>query len=106
MPPGYKAQDEDVEMPELEPTPKAAKAAPPKPETKPETKAPEPEPTPTDPDAESKKAADEHKANGTAAYKARKFDEAAQQYEQAWSTYPKDITYLTNLAGACYHRNC
>lgn len=53
-----------------------------------------------DSDAAAKKEADELKAQGTVAYKARKFDEAAALYQKAWDTYPKDVTYLTNLSGA------
>jgi stress-induced-phosphoprotein 1 len=52
-----------------------------------------------DSDAAAKNEADELKAKGTTAYKARKFDEAAELYQKAWDTYPRDVTYLTNLSG-------
>lgn len=45
-----------------------------------------------------KVAGDAEKALGNEAYKARKFDEAADHYEKAWELN-KDITYLNNLAG-------
>lgn len=52
-----------------------------------------------DTDAAAKKEADALKAQGTVAYKARKFEEAAELYQKAWDTYSKDVTYLTNLSG-------
>lgn len=104
MPPGYKKpEEEDDAMPGLESTSPASSSKPAK------TKAPEPVPEPApepaaaDPDAAAKKTADEAKAAGNAAYKSRKFEEAIGHYQTAWSTYPKDITYLTNLAGEFYH---
>ena len=45
-----------------------------------------------------KVAGDAEKALGNEAYKARKFEEAANHYEKAWELN-KDITYLNNLAG-------
>lgn len=102
MPPGFKAaqaEEEDDSMPGLEPTPQASTSAP-KPSTPaPKEKAPEPEPAAADPDAEAKATANEAKAAGNASYKARKFEEAVGHYERAWTAYPKDITFLTNLAG-------
>ncbi len=56
-------------------------------------------------DTKAKKAADELKTQGNAAYKSRKFEEAIEFYEKAWETYPKDVTYLTNLSGECYPPN-
>jgi hypothetical protein len=50
-------------------------------------------------DEQLKQQADDLKLQGTAHYKKREFDEAAKLYQQAWDTYPKDITYLNNLAG-------
>ena len=58
-----------------------------------------------DEDAKAKKEADEYKAKGTTAYKARKFDEAEEMYQKAWDTCPKDITYLTNLSGRSRYPN-
>src|SRR5271170_5388303 len=50
-----------------------------------------------------KSAADEEKAKGNAAYKARNFDEAISHYEKAWELY-KDITYLNNLSAAYFEK--
>ena len=50
-------------------------------------------------DAGQKKEAEDLKAKGNTAYKARKFDEAIEAYQKAWELYPKDITFLTNLSG-------
>jgi stress-induced-phosphoprotein 1 len=95
MPPGM----EEVKQPSFTEVPQPKEA--PKAETKP-TPAPEPVPEPMevdDEDAQAKKAADELKVQGNAAYKGRKFEEAIPLYEKAWETYPKDITYLVNLSG-------
>lgn len=92
--------EEDVEMPDLQPT--AAKKEEPK-------KAPEPEaePEPEDEEAKEKKAkkaeADKEKAAGTEAYKKRQFDEAIAHYTKAWETF-QDITYLTNLGAANFEK--
>ncbi len=52
-----------------------------------------------DPDVALKKEAEDLKAQGNVAYKARKFEEAVGLYEKAWEIYPKDVTFLTNLSG-------
>jgi stress-induced-phosphoprotein 1 len=52
-----------------------------------------------DDDAVAKKQSEELKQQGNVAYKARKFDEAIEAYQKAWDTWPKDVTYLTNLSG-------
>lgn len=52
-----------------------------------------------DPDVQAKKEAEAIKAQGTVAYKARKFEEAIEHYSKAWELYPKDVTFLTNLSG-------
>lgn len=54
-----------------------------------------------DEEAQAKKAAEAAKTAGGAAYKKRDFDEAIKQYSAAWETWPKDLTFLTNLGGAC-----
>ena len=53
--------------------------------------------------SEEKAAADEEKAKGNAAYKARQFEEAIVHYEKAWELY-KDITYLNNLSAAYFEK--
>jgi stress-induced-phosphoprotein 1 len=72
---------------------------------------PKPEPTPvpveedvemTDEDAEEsklKKDSEDAKKMGSEAYKKRNFDEAAALFQKAWDTWPKDVSYLTNLSG-------
>ena len=50
-------------------------------------------------EAEKKKAAEAEKKQGAEAYKARDFENAIAHFQKAWDTYPKDIAFLTNLAG-------
>ena len=52
-----------------------------------------------DEEAQAKKAAEATKSAGIAAYKKRDFDEAIKQFQSAWDTWPKDLTFLTNLGG-------
>ena len=122
MPPGFKASgkeeyDEDEEIPPLKPhrseeeeitrdpsqasssQPKAA-PAPPKAEVVDEAMDVDPPlPVVEDEDAKVKKSALAEKELGSAAYKKRNFDEAGTHFQKAWDLYPKDITFLTNLAG-------
>jgi len=44
-----------------------------------------------------------HKAKGNELYKARKFDEAIEQYQKAWDL-DKDVTYLNNLGAAYFEQ--
>jgi stress-induced-phosphoprotein 1 len=88
--------EEDVEMPDY-------KSAPAEPK-----KAPEPEPEPEEDEEEkaakeAKAKADELKKKGTEFYKKRQFDEAIEQYTQAWETH-KDIAYKTNLGAAKFEK--
>lgn len=95
------------------PPPAAADASSstPAPAPTPKAKAPEPappaadeaapgEPMDVDDDAATKAEAEAVKKAGNEAYKARRFDEAIEKYQQAWELFPKDISFLTNLAGA------
>lgn len=50
-------------------------------------------------DEEEKTKAMAAKARGAEAYKQREFDAAIQAFNEAWETWPKDVTFLTNLAG-------
>jgi len=59
----------------------------------------EAEPMEVDEEAGKKEEAEASKKQGNEAYKARRFEEAIEFYEKAWSTWPKDISFLTNLAG-------
>ena len=52
-----------------------------------------------DEDAAVKKAAEAEKKLGADAYKKRDFATAITHFSKAWETWPKDITFLTNLAG-------
>ncbi|KAI7301039.1 TPR-like protein, partial [Hortaea werneckii] len=51
----------------------------------------------------AKEEADKEKAEGTACYKKRQFDEAISHYTKAWETH-KDITYLTNRSAANFEK--
>jgi len=95
---GAREAEEDVEMPDVRPSPKE--------EPK---KEPEPEPVPEEEDEEAKAAkeakakADEEKKKGTEFYKKRQFDQAIEHYTKAWEMH-KDITYLTNLGAAKFEK--
>ena len=52
-------------------------------------------------DAAAKKAAEAEKKLGADAYKKRNFEAAITHFSKAWETWPKDVTFLTNLAGEC-----
>ncbi|KAK0467907.1 activator of Hsp70 and Hsp90 chaperone [Desarmillaria tabescens] len=55
-------------------------------------------------EAKAKKEAEEAKRVGGEAYKKRNFDEASQQFQKAWDLWPKDITFLTNLAAVYFEQ--
>ncbi|KAJ8481593.1 hypothetical protein ONZ51_g5884 [Trametes cubensis] len=57
-----------------------------------------------DEDAEVKKEAEAEKKKGAEAYKARDLDNAIVHFQKAWDIYPKDITFLTNLAAAYFEK--
>jgi stress-induced-phosphoprotein 1 len=96
MPPGVKAQT-NSEPPR--PSSSHPSSSAPKPKEAEPVAAEEDVEMEDNDDAKAKKEADELKAQGTVAYKSRKFDEAQELYSKAWETYSKDITYLTNLSG-------
>ncbi len=50
-------------------------------------------------DAAAKAAAEAEKKLGSEAYKKRDFAVAVAHFNKAWETWPKDITFLTNLSG-------
>lgn len=80
----------------------ASSAPPPKKEPEPE---PEVELTEEEKERKAKKAtADEHKAKGNDAYKAKKFDEAITHYEAAIAALPDEMTYYNNLAAVYYEK--
>lgn len=97
---GGREQEEDVEMPDVKPASKAEEVK----------KAPEPEPEPEPMETEdqiaekkAKEEADKEKAEGTACYKKRQFDDAIAHYTKAWDLH-KDITYLTNRSAANFEK--
>lgn len=53
-------------------------------------------------EAKAKAKALQLKGKGSALYKDKKFDEAAECFSRAWELYPKDITFLTNLAAVYF----
>lgn len=61
------------------------------------------DPEPEQQDFEEKElqaAAEEQKKIGNDAYRKRDFEKAAAAFQKAWDTWPKDITFLTNLSGS------
>ena len=52
-----------------------------------------------DEDAAVKKEAEAEKKLGADAYKKRDFATAITHFTKAWDTWPKDVAFLTNLAG-------
>merc|ERR1719502_1289110 len=79
------------------------------PEPPPKKKEPEPEPevelTEEQKERKAKKdVADEHKAKGNDAYKAKKFDEAVTHYEAAIEALPDEMTYYNNLAAVFFEQ--
>ncbi|KAF9569448.1 TPR-like protein [Agrocybe pediades] len=55
-------------------------------------------------EAKAKKDAEAAKAAGSAAYKKRDFAEAIKNFQLAWDTWPKDLTFLTNLGAAYFEQ--
>jgi len=51
-----------------------------------------------------KKEAEEEKAKGSTAYRARNLPDAITHFSKAWEVWPKDITFLTNLAAAYFEQ--
>ena len=51
-----------------------------------------------------KAVADEHKAKGNDAYKAKKFDEAVTHYSAAIEALPDEMTYYNNLAAVFFEQ--
>lgn len=80
------------------------------------TSKPAPEPAPEPPaedvemteeeqeEAKAKAEALELKTKGSASYKERRFDEAAKCFSKAWDLWPKDVTFLTNLAAVYFEQ--
>lgn len=104
LPPGVvpgTIPDPPSSPPQKSPSPQASSSKPP----------PPPEPAKVEEDVEmqedendeevkARKEAEAEKKLGSEAYKKRDFDAAAAHFSKAWDVWPKDITFLTNLAGA------
>lgn len=105
LPPGFQPQH---------PEPSSFTSSPPQPSSppraSPSTSRPAPQPAPEPPaedvemteedheEAKAKAEALQLKAKGSTLYKEKKFDEAAECFSKAWELWPKDVTFLTNLA--------
>lgn len=97
------------EMPEgISREPPAASSPPPPQPSSSKPSQPTPPPAPAqedvemevdDEEAEAKKKALSYKEAGAAAYKKRDFPEAIKNFDLAWETWPKDMSFLTNLGG-------
>ncbi|KAI0253162.1 activator of Hsp70 and Hsp90 chaperone [Lactifluus subvellereus] len=55
-------------------------------------------------EAAAKAAAEAEKKLGTEAYKKRDFATAVTHFNRAWETWPKDVTFLTNLGAAYFEQ--
>ena len=101
LPPGFqKAEPEPTSRPSASTsTPSSSSTPAPAPTQEAKVEDVEMEEPEEDDDAKAKAAALEEKTKGNAAYKARDFPAAAVHFEKAWDTWPKDITFLTNLGG-------
>lgn len=87
------------------PQPAASSSTPPKPATPPPQ--PEEDVAMADEDEEEAKARKEAEAEkklGADAYKARDFPKAIEHFQKAWDIWPKDMTFLTNLAAAHFEQ--
>lgn len=55
-------------------------------------------------EVKAKAEAESLKKTGGEAYKKREFDAAIEAFQKAWDTWPKDITFLTNLGAAYFEK--
>jgi stress-induced-phosphoprotein 1 len=55
-----------------------------------------------DDEAAAKSTAEAEKKLGAEAYKKRDFAAAITHFNRAWETWPKDVTFLTNLGGGWF----
>jgi len=103
LPPGYQKAEPG-------PTPAPKPTSPPPQPAASSSKAPEPPKSEDvemadpgdDEEAKTRKEAEAEKKLGAEAYKAKKLDEATVHFQKAWDIWPKDITFLTNLAAAYF----
>ena len=114
VPPGVPPSAGAAYSPPSSPPPSSATRAPPPAASS--SKAPEPSDVKMEEeevdeedneDAAAKAAAEAEKKLGAEAYKKRDFTTAATHFSKAWETWPKDITFLTNLGGGFFSsRSC
>lgn len=111
VPPGMPPSAGSASSPPSSPPPSATRAPPPPAASS--SKAPEPadvkmaeveEEVVDGEDAAAKKAAEAEKKLGAEAYKKRDFATATTHFSKAWETWPKDITFLTNLGAAYFEQ--
>lgn len=95
LPPGLSKQKEPPSPPSST-APKPSTSQPPKEDVK--MAEPE-EPEEDDEEAQAKKAALAEKEKGNSSYKKREFAAAIESFKKAWELWPKDVTFLTNMAG-------
>jgi stress-induced-phosphoprotein 1 len=57
-----------------------------------------------DGEARAKAEAEAEKKAGAEAYKKRALDDAERHFSRAWDVWPKDITFLTNLAAVYFEK--
>lgn len=102
LPPGLKKEDAPAPS-SSKPTPTPPKPSQPAADVKMADPEPE-EPEEEDEEAIAKKSALAEKAKGNDSYKKREFDAAIESFKKAWELWPKDITFLTNLAAAQFEK--
>ena len=101
LPPGYTKAEPEPEVKPASPPPQPAASSSSKPQEPPKTEDVEMAEPEDEEEAKARKEAEAEKKLGAEAYKAKKLDEAAAHFQKAWDIWPKDITFLTNLAGVC-----
>lgn len=97
LPPGYTKAEPELASPPPQPAASSSSSSSKQePQKTEDVEMEEPE---DDGEAKARKEAEAEKKLGAEAYKAKKLDEAAVHFQKAWDIWPKDVTFLTNLAG-------
>ncbi|OCH95864.1 TPR-like protein [Obba rivulosa] len=107
MPPGFSQASASASAPASSPPPQstASTSPPPRPATPPPAPQEDVEMAEEDEEeAKARKEAEAEKKLGTEAYKARDFPSAIAHFQKAWDIWPKDVTFLTNLAAAYFEQ--
>ncbi|KAI0313442.1 chaperone [Amylostereum chailletii] len=105
MPPGVNSSASSSFSPP--PAPKPTSPPPPKPSTstsEPKDVEMKEEPAEDDEDTKARKEAEAEKKLGAEAYKKRDLPTAETHFARAWEVWPKDITFLTNLAAVYFEQ--